>query len=96
MSLTSVRLPPELSARLDELTERLQRTRSWVINEAVREYVVRADDEQERWGQTLAALESVKAGRLIDGESVDRWLDGWGKTSPTKRSTKNKPRARRP
>jgi predicted transcriptional regulator len=34
--------------------------------------------EQDRWNDTLEALEDVKNGRLIDGKIVDKWLDSWG------------------
>ncbi len=84
MSVTTIRLPEELSEDLDRLAEETQSSRSHLINQAVKEYIVRAHTDAERWQETLAALESVKAGRLADGEEVDAWLSGWGKSAKKK------------
>jgi predicted transcriptional regulator len=45
---------------------------------AMREYLARTALEENRWAATLAALESVKTGRLIDEKSVTDWLESWG------------------
>lgn len=84
MSVTTIRLSEDLSRELDKLAEESQRSRSWLINQAVKEYVVRTHTDAERWQETLSALESVKAGRVVEGEEVDAWLAGWGKTAKSK------------
>jgi len=86
MSVTTIRLPEALSEEIDRLATETQSSRSHLINQAVKEYIVRAQTDAERWQDTLAALESVKAGRLADGEEVDAWLSGWGK--PTKKKSR--------
>jgi predicted transcriptional regulator len=78
MSITSVRLPEDLSARVEELAAKLQRSKSWIINEALRDYVERAEGDAQRWRETLKALDSVRAGKLIDGDTVDKWIASWG------------------
>ena len=78
MSITSVRLPEDLSARIEELAAKLQRSKSWIINEALRDYVERAEGDAQRWSETLKALDSVRAGKLIDGDTVDKWIASWG------------------
>lgn len=35
--------------------------------------------EQDRWQQTLEAIESASAGKLVDASEVHKWLRGWGK-----------------
>lgn len=84
MSVTTIRLPEELSEEIDRLAAETQSSRSHLINQAVKEYIVRAQTDTERWQDTLAALESVKAGRLVEGEEVDTWLAGWGKPTQKK------------
>lgn len=84
MSVTTIRLPEELSAELDRLSDVTQSSRSNLINQAVKEYVVRAHTDAERWQETLAALASVKAGRLVEGAEVDAWLSTWGKSAKKK------------
>lgn len=81
MTVTSIRLQPDLEAGLAEATERLQRSRNWVINEAVREYIAKRSLEDQRWAETRAALEDVAAGRVVDGDAAHRWMRSWGTTN---------------
>ena len=78
MSITSVRLPEELAERVEELAAKLQRSKSWIINEALRVYVERAEVDEQRWRETLKALDSVRAGKVVDGDAVDQWIGSWG------------------
>ena len=78
MSITSVRLPEDLSDRVEGLATKLQRSKSWIINEALRDYVERAEGDAQRWHETVKALDSVRAGKLVDGEAVDKWIASWG------------------
>ena len=84
MSVTTIRLPEALSEEMDRLAKETQSSRSHLINQAVKEYIVRAHTDAERWQDTLTALASVKAGRLAEGEEVDAWLAGWGKPAQKK------------
>ncbi len=79
MSITSVRLQPDLEPGLEKLAKRLQRSKNWLINQAIRDYVDRNRQEAERWEETLIALESVREGREFSEEEVDTWLQSWGK-----------------
>jgi len=78
MTVTSVRLQPDVEAGLDAVTEKLQRSRNWIINEAVREYVARQSLDDLRWKETLEAIDDVAAGRVVDGDAVHRWMRSWG------------------
>ena len=78
MSITSVRLPEDLADQVEELAGKLQRSKSWIINEALRDYIERAEGDAQRWRETLKALDSVRAGKLIDGDAVDKWIGSWG------------------
>jgi predicted transcriptional regulator len=84
MTITSVRLQEELEGPLEGLVQRLQRSKNWLINQALREYIERQQLEEVRWKETLTALESVQSGRTIPGESVHAWLESWGRASETK------------
>ena len=79
MTVTTVRLQPEVESGLETLTTKLQRSRNWLINQAVREFVVRQEEGQTRWQDTLAAMESVARGELVSGQAVHEWLESWGK-----------------
>ncbi|MCZ8061833.1 ribbon-helix-helix protein, CopG family [Silanimonas sp.] len=78
MTVTSVRLQPDVETGLAAISEKLQRSRNWVINEAVREYVAKRAADDALWADTLEAIEDVAAGRVVDGEAVHRWMRSWG------------------
>ena len=78
MTITTVRLPPEIEASLSACANKLNRTKSWVINQALREFLARQVLEQTRWQETLLAMESVAKGKLVEEEAVHTWLASWG------------------
>ena len=78
MAMTSVRMPDELMSRLEKTAEHLRRSKGWLINDAVREYLERAERKARMLAETHEALAEVDAGQLIEGEEVMDWLDSWG------------------
>ncbi len=78
MSVTTVRLQPEVEESLEAMAGKLRRTKSWLINQALREYMQRQEQEQVRWEETLRAMESVAQGKVVSGEAVHAWLRSWG------------------
>lgn len=78
MSVTTVRLQPDLEENLVAQAEKLHRSKSWLINQALREYFERQELEQARWQETLQAMESVAQGRVVSGDAVGAWLQSWG------------------
>lgn len=78
MSVTTVRLQAEVEQHLEAIASRLQRSKGWVINQAVQEYIEKQQLEQERWSQTLEAMESAAQGKLVDASEVHDWLNSWG------------------
>lgn len=83
MSITSVRLNQEIDSGLELAAAKTRRTKSWLINEAVRDYLVRMEEDAGRWRDTLEALDQVKRGELVDGAEVLKWLASWGKAAET-------------
>ena len=39
---------------------------------------LQAEVEQERWQQTLEAMESAAQGKVVDASEVHGWLKSWG------------------
>lgn len=78
MSVTTVRLQPDLEENLGAMAEKLQRSKSWLINQALREFFERQELEQSRWQETLEAMESVAQGKVVSAEAVNTWLQSWG------------------
>jgi predicted transcriptional regulator len=82
MGVTSVRLSKDVEIPLEQLAKKLDRSKNYLVNQAIKEFVVRQSMEELRWSDTTKALESVKAGRLIDSGEVTKWLKSWGSDSP--------------
>ncbi len=81
MSVTTVRLQPEVEESLNAMAGKLQRSKSWLINQALSEFIARQSLEQSRWQETLKAMESVAQGKVVSGEAVSTWLESWGSPS---------------
>lgn len=86
MSVTSIRLNNEVERPLENLSVKLDRSKNYLINQAIKEFLARQAMEDSRWEDTLQALDSVKSGKSINGAKVEEWLQSWGskgeKTSP--------------
>ena len=65
-------VPLNLAERVDAMATRLERSRGWVVKQALAAWV---DLEEERHRMTLAALADVDAGRVIDSRTVQAWAD---------------------
>ncbi len=78
MGVTSIRLSPEVETPLKILSERLDRSKNYLINQAVKEYVARQAMEDSRWEDTLKALASVKKDKGFDEQEVVSWIQSWG------------------
>lgn len=81
MSITSIRLDSEVAAPLDKLAKKLSRSKNYLINQAIKEFVWRQSMEDARWIDTQQALSSVKGGKTIREKAVKSWLESWGKAN---------------
>jgi predicted transcriptional regulator len=78
MGMTSVRVPDDMLSRLESTAARLRRSKGWIINDALREYLEREERRVQRLAETRQALGEVDAGDLVEGDEVLAWLDSWG------------------
>ena len=78
MGVTSIRLSEEVEAPLENLSERLDRSKNYLINQAIREYIAKQAMEDSRWEDTLQALASIKSGQSINEKDVVSWIKSWG------------------
>ncbi len=72
-------VPLPLAAKVDKLAARLERSRGWVIKQALAAWV---DMEEERERMTREALADVDAGRVIDHQAVQAWADSLSTDNP--------------
>ena len=66
MGVTSIRLRPEIESPLEKLAPKLDRSKNYLINQAIKEFLSRKTLDEKKWNETLEALESVKSNRLIE------------------------------
>ena len=78
MGVTTIRLQPEVESGLAAMSDKLHRSKNWLVNQAIREFVARQELEQSRWTETLTAMESVAQGKIVSGQAVHSWLESWG------------------
>lgn len=72
-------VPLELAEKVDQLAARLERSRGWIIKQALSAWV---DQEEERRRMTLEALADVDAGRVIDHRALQAWADRLASDDP--------------
>ncbi|MBO9713676.1 CopG family ribbon-helix-helix protein [Sphingomonas sp.] len=72
-------VPAGLADKVDLLAARLERSRGWVVKQALAAWV---DQEEERHKLTLEALADVDAGRVIDHQTVLAWADSLSTGEP--------------
>jgi len=72
-------IPLPLAEKVDQLAARLERSRGWIVKQALTAWV---DQEEERSSLTREALADVDAGRVIDHQSVQAWADSLDSSQP--------------
>ena len=72
-------VPLPLAEKVDELAARLERSRGWIVRQALAAWV---DQEEERRRLTLEALADVDSGHVIDHQSVQAWADSLDSDTP--------------
>lgn len=72
-------VPLPLAEKVDLMAARLERSRGWIMKQALSAWI---DQEEERSRLTREALADVDAGRVIDHQAVQAWADSLGNDTP--------------
>lgn len=77
----SIRIDSETKKRLDALSKRSKRSKSFLAAEAIAAYV-----ESEEWqlGELQAGVAELDAGQTVSHEKLSKWLKSWGKAGESK------------
>jgi predicted transcriptional regulator len=77
----SIRIDTTTKQRLDALSKRSRRSKSFLAAEAIAAFV-----ESEEWqlGELQAGIAELEAGKTVGHEKVSKWLKSWGKTGESK------------
>ena len=74
-------MPIPLIEKIDLLAQRLERSRGWVVKQALTAWI---DQEEERSRLTREALADVDSGNVIDHQAVQVWADSLNAAAPSK------------
>ena len=86
MPMTSVRMSDQLMTELESISEKLDRSKGWIIKDALSQYIARIEQNERILRETRQALSEIESGNFVDGEEVMDWIESWGtedvKSSP--------------
>lgn len=72
-------VPLQLADKVDQLALRLERSRGWIVKQALSAWV---DQEDERNRLTREAMADVDTGRVIEHQAVQAWADSLDTKKP--------------
>ncbi|HHC5639917.1 TPA: CopG family ribbon-helix-helix protein [Escherichia coli] len=72
-------VPLLMADKVDQMAARLERSRGWVIKQALSAWLAQ---EEERNRLTLEALDDVISGQIIDHQAVQAWADSLSTDNP--------------
>lgn len=72
-------VPIPLAEKVDQIAARMERSRGWVMKQALSAWV---DQEEERRQMTLDAMADIEAGQVIDHQAVQAWADSLSADKP--------------
>jgi len=77
----SVRIDAQTKKRLDALSKRSKRSKSFLAAEAITAYV-----ESEEWqiGELQAGIAELESEQEVSHQKVSKWLKSWGTRGETK------------
>jgi predicted transcriptional regulator len=67
--VVTAKLPDDLVGQMDEVADRIDRSKSWIVRQAVTEWLA---EEERRHELTLEALKSVEEGRTLTQEEAEK------------------------
>jgi predicted transcriptional regulator len=72
-------VPLPLADKVDQMAARLERSRGWIVKQALSDWI---EQEEERRRLTIEALADVDAGNVIDHHVVQAWADSLDTDKP--------------
>lgn len=72
-------VPLPLAEKVDQLATRLERSRGWIIKQALSAWI---SQEEERSRLTREAIADVDAGHIIDHQAVQEWAKSLSTDKP--------------
>lgn len=70
--VVTAKLPEDLVAEMNEVAGRMDRSKSWIVRQAVGEWLA---EERRRYEMTLEAMKSVDEGNSFSQEEIDKHFE---------------------
>ncbi|WP_320007385.1 ribbon-helix-helix protein, CopG family [Maridesulfovibrio sp.] len=81
------RVEADLKERFELAAKDQGQSSSYLLREFMSDFVRKHEENKKRDAETLLAIESIEAGRFVEGDDVFDWLNSWGtdnvKDAPT-------------
>ncbi|KQW81370.1 CopG family transcriptional regulator [Devosia sp. Root413D1] len=72
-------IPEELAEKVDRYAESMERSRAWIVKQALSNWV---DWEEQKLQMTLDALDAADRGELVDDDAVRLWIESLDTDNP--------------
>ncbi|MDK2797060.1 MAG: hypothetical protein PWQ19_610 [Tepidiphilus sp.] len=72
-------VPVSLAEKVDDLARRMERSRGWILKQALAAWIAQ---EEEKDRLTMEALADVDAGRVLEHRAVEEWAERLGTDQP--------------
>lgn len=80
--VVTAHLPIELAERVDAYAEQMDRSRGWIVKQALADWVAWEEEKERR---TLKGLADGAAGRVVPHDKVAAWMESLGTDNPLPR-----------
>lgn len=77
--VVTAHIPLPLAEKVDQVATRLERSRNWIMKQALAAWI---DQEEERNRLTNEALADVDAGHVVDHQIVQAWANSLSTDDP--------------
>ena len=72
-------IPEELAEKVDSYAKSMERSRAWIVKQALANWV---DWEEEKHRRTLQGLADIDSGRTVPHERMVEWAESLGTDNP--------------
>nr|WP_321512944.1 hypothetical protein [uncultured Pseudodesulfovibrio sp.] len=77
------RVDVALKDKFEAIAQKRGQSSSHLLREFMVDFVTKHEAQEQRREETLLAIESIEAGRFVEGDDVFAWMDSWGTEAET-------------